>query len=940
MTIPDHNTEASVSLRSWFELCLQQPANTRRAWLAAQDLPAPVRQRLIDMLNADADTGTNPGEPVREWFLSEHEADWFDPKGLVGSSVGGFQIERLIGEGGMSCVYQASRIGADFDQRVALKVLRSGLHSRLEQRLFRRERQVLASLSHPHIARLIDGGLTDRGEPFLVMELVDGVDILRHAETAALNPRARVQLLMETARAVDAAHQQLIVHRDIKPSNILVDRQHQVKLLDFGIAKLLDQDDVMTRTGAGMMTPAYAAPEQKANQAVSTATDVYSLGVVLFELLLGTRPELHPNTHRPSELARLHATSVHTEHASRQLQRLLRGDLDNILMKALDAEPRLRYRDAGALADDLQRFLDGQAVLAHPPSRWYRAQKFVQRHRGAVGLTVLLTLGLISSWGVALWQAGVARAEAATAASQAARADAVKAFMLGIFAAAEARLPEPERPTVADLLNAASDELKQKQTLPAADQAALYFALAQVSSLIDDDANTFAALDQVDRLLAQDATQRRLWLRAQAARADLLIRRDQIDEAESLLQPLRNDYMAESDAATVEGLLALTNLAQARGTLPVALAEASAAVTAAATVYPKDQPDHLRPLIHLAGVQSRMGDQPAARQTLQTLITAWQDQGLPKDLEYSRQLAVLGIVELQLGHADIGRDQLATAIALRQQILSGPNRETASYLNSLAAAQRAEGQLAAATTSAETALAMLQQLDGPDHREVLSTKLVLAGLLGEQAGPAAAIPAFQAVLAGCERAQLMASNADCAQAWNSLGNAYMRSGQLALALDATERSKALRLALFGTNDPNYALALAGHAAVLTKLGQHQAALQELDQAIQIHVAKGLADSYANGMILASKARVLLKLDRSQDALATVQAVQTIYDRAAPGNVSRQFEWQVIRALAEWQLGQMEAARAHARAAFALDVKPALRDDPQWQPLRELLATSG
>ncbi|WP_170113060.1 serine/threonine-protein kinase [Ahniella affigens] len=939
MTETDGQTEATGNLRHWFERCLQQPATDRLAWLAKQDLPTPIRQRLLSMLDADADTGTSPGEPVREWFLSEQEEDWFDPKGLVGSSIGGFQIERLIGEGGMSCVYQASRIGADFDQRVALKVLRSGLHSRLEQRLFRRERQVLASLNHPHIARLIDGGLTERGEPFLVMELVDGVDILRHADTARLTPRARVLLLMETARAVDAAHQQLIVHRDIKPSNILVDRQQQVKLLDFGIAKLLDQDEIMTRTGAGMMTPAYAAPEQKLNQPVSTATDVFALGVVLWELLLGSRPDAHPNTQRPSELARLQATSVHTEHESRQLQRLLRGDLDNILMKALDPEPRLRYRDAGAFADDLQRFLDGQAVLAHPPSRWYRAQKFVQRHRGAVGLTALLTLGLMGSWGVALWQAGIAREQAIQAASQAARADAVKDFMLGIFSAAEARLPEPERPTVADLLAAASTELQHKQTLPAADQAALYFALAQVSTLVDDDAATLSSLDQVDRLIANDPSQQRLWLRAQAARADVLIRRDQIDAAAALLQPIRNDVRIESDAATIEGLLALTNLAQARGDFVVALAEASEAATIAPMVFQSDRPERLRPLTFLAGVQSRMGDQLAARHTMQTLVTAWQQQALPQDLEYSRQLAVLGIIDLQLGDAEPGINQLESAIALRRQIIAGPNRETASYLNSLAAAQRAQGQLADATASAEAALDMLQRLDGPDHREVLSTKLVLAGLLGEQQGPELAIPAYQAVLASCERAQLMSSEPDCAMAWNSLGNAYLRAGQLALALNATERSKSLRLAMLGANDPNYAMSLAGHAAVLTAMGQHQAALDEIDQALRIRADKGLSESFASGMIMASKARVLLRLQRGEAALATIRPVAAIYARNAPNHAARQFEWQAIQALAEWQLGQTELARTHAQSAFALNVKPALRDDSQWQPLRALLATS-
>lgn len=930
-------TDGVGSLRQWFERCLHQPVGERRAWLAAQGLPAAQLQRLLCMLDADADTGTSPGAPLREWFLSEQEDEWFDSKGLVGSSIGGFQIERLIGEGGMSCVYQASRTGADFDQRVALKVLRSGLHSRLEQRLFRRERQVLAALNHPHIARLIDGGLTDRGEPYLVMELVEGVDIVRHAEQAQLSPRARVQLMVETARAVDAAHQQLIVHRDIKPSNVLVDRQGQVKLLDFGIAKLLDQEEILTRTGAGMMTPAYAAPEQKANQAVSTATDVYALGVVLFELLLGTRPEAHPTMTRPSELARLHGAGTQTEHASRQLQRLLRGDLDNILMKALDPEPRLRYRDAGALADDLQRFLDGQIVLAHPPSRWYRAQKFVQRHRGAVGLTAVLTLGLIGSWAVALWQADIARHEAAAAQVQAARADAVKEFMLGIFAAAEARLPEPERPSVADLVAAAGVQLRDKQQLPPADQAALYFALAQVSSLIEDDAATLASLDQMDRLLAGDVAHHRLWLRAQAARADILVRSDRIKEADALLSPLRPDFMAESDTATVEGLLTLANLAHTQGAFQRAVAECAAAVPIARQVYPERSADRLRPLTYLAGMQSSAGDQTGARNTLQTVMSEWQRLGLPKDLEYSRQLAVLAITSLQLGDAESGIRDLQAAIRLRQEIASGPDRETASYLNSLAAAQRTQGMIEAAIASARSALDLLQQLDGPDHRGQLSTRLVLAGLLFEQEGPMSAIPAYQEILASCERSGQMTSNPDCGQAWNGLGNAYLQSGQLSLALNATERSKALRGALLGEQNPNYAMSLAGHAAVLSAMGKHDEALAELDQALDIRAAKGLNESFASGSLMASKARVLLRLGRAQDARDTLVPVRAIYAKNAAQNGPKQFEWRVLQALAELALGHTEVARALASEAFAEDIRPELRNDPQWQPLRNLLA---
>ena len=429
-------TPAVRSLREWFDAVLEQPAADRARWLEEHVSDAGMRERVAHLVAADAAPGAlDEGAAVRAARLDlapERPADE-----LLGQRFAGFRLERLIGQGGMATVFLGVREGADFEQRAAVKLLRRGLYSELEQQLFRRERRVLASLTHPDIARLIDGGVTPAGIPFLVIEYVDGTPITEHARTHALDERARLALLVAVARAVAAAHRELVVHRDLKPANILVDREGRPRLLDFGVAKLLgDDDDASARTGSAVLTPAYAAPEQLTGGAVSTATDVYSLGVVAHELLLGARP-VRGDARTP-----------------------LRSDLDTVLRKALAEEPAHRYADAAAFADDLERYLESRPVLAHPPSGWYRARKFVRRHRGGVLATALLAAGLVASLALALWQAREAREQARVAQAQAARAQEAQDFVEGLFAPVAQGDAAAQAPTVLELVERGAERIE------------------------------------------------------------------------------------------------------------------------------------------------------------------------------------------------------------------------------------------------------------------------------------------------------------------------------------------------------------------------------------------------------------------------------------------------------------------------------------------------
>ena len=359
---------------------------------------------------AAADTSGRLDSPVGG-LASGVARDEQIPARALPARIGAWRIDGVLGEGGMGTVYRARRTDGAFERTVALKVLRGGAASPDLTRRFEAERQMLARLEHPGIARLYDGGVDAEGRPYLAMELVDGVPITTWAQGAdgkAPSVAARLEAFLQAADAVAYAHRHLIVHRDLKPSNLLVTAGGTVKLLDFGIAKLLDADDaLLTRDGMGPLTLAYAAPEQIRGETVTTATDVYGLGVLLYEILTGQRPTDLARA-SPAEVERRLATEPSRPSAvvaAPDLAQRLRGDLDTIVLKAMAPEPARRYASADALAADLRRHRDGLPVTARPSTTGYRVASFVRRHRAGAIAAAVATLALVGGTGASLWQA-------------------------------------------------------------------------------------------------------------------------------------------------------------------------------------------------------------------------------------------------------------------------------------------------------------------------------------------------------------------------------------------------------------------------------------------------------------------------------------------------------------------------------------------------------
>lgn len=347
-------------------------------------------------------------------------------RSMDGAKLGNFCVTREIGSGGMGSVFEAVRDDGEFDQRVAIKVSNRGLFSTDMVRRLLIERQILARLEHPNIVRLLDGGITNERLPFFVMELVDGVPITDYAARHLLTVRERLELFLQMANAVSYAHRQLVVHRDLKPNNVLVTPDGLVKLLDFGIAKVLDVESNPQTVGTPM-TPEYASPEQIRGDTITTASDIYSLGMVLYELLTGQTPcrlygvdslelsraicsvELPRPSYAisdPMGRGRLRTANMAMNDTVPSVDaRHLRGDLDNIILMAIRKDPIRRYGSVEQFADDIRAYLDGRTVTAHPQSYRYRTAKFVRRNRVAVSIALASIVLVMSATCIAVYQA-------------------------------------------------------------------------------------------------------------------------------------------------------------------------------------------------------------------------------------------------------------------------------------------------------------------------------------------------------------------------------------------------------------------------------------------------------------------------------------------------------------------------------------------------------
>jgi tetratricopeptide (TPR) repeat protein/tRNA A-37 threonylcarbamoyl transferase component Bud32 len=431
-----------------------------------------------------------------------------EPQLPAGAVIGPWRVVRLLGRGGMGEVYLAERDGVAFTQRVALKVLKRGMDSRAIARRFLRERQILSRLDHPNLARLVDGGTGPDGRPFFALEWVDGEPITVHCRRRGLDLDARLHLVQTICLAVDSAHRQLVVHRDLKPGNVLVTADGTVKLLDFGIAKLLAEDEdadadgmalTLTLADSRALTPAYAAPEQILGEPVSTATDVYALGVMLYELITGALPHRRDRRSLPGlagaveqETIERPGAALRRMGADRRLARRVTADLDLIVLTALHREPSRRYQGAQELAGDLGNFLAGRPIQARPDDLGYRARKFLLQHRVAVAAVAVAVAALVAGLGLSIWETRAARAATRRADAAAQRAERVKAFLIEVFREPPPGIVDGSKVTARQLLAHGAATLDRELAGEPEVQADLIDAMARIETSMGVDVPALA----------------------------------------------------------------------------------------------------------------------------------------------------------------------------------------------------------------------------------------------------------------------------------------------------------------------------------------------------------------------------------------------------------------------------------------------------------------
>jgi len=419
-------TSVEIMVLQLFEQALEQPSDQRAAWLEGQGLSGDVLARVVRLLDAErAASGF-----MEETAVMPEEVPPEFPK--VGERLGNYELLKPLEAGGMGVVYLGRRADDVYDQQVAIKLVRpvhllaaADFRRQLISR-FEDERSILARMSHPNVARILDGGSTAGGIPYLVMEYVDGVSLTDYCRNHKLDVRERLALFCKVCDGVQEAHRHLIVHRDLKPDNILVGENGEPRLLDFGIAKILEQEPLMAEKGTSLsaMTPAYASPEQVRQEALTTSSDVYSLGVVLYQMIAGVRPYelggLRPAEAEhvvcdtlPDPMRKMLDKAAITD-GERKLRRAqITPDVERIVGKAMHKESARRYGSAQELAHDIRRYLAGEPVQAHPDSAGYRLRKFLGRHRIGAAAATLALLAILTATGVAFWQAEQARRAAA-----------------------------------------------------------------------------------------------------------------------------------------------------------------------------------------------------------------------------------------------------------------------------------------------------------------------------------------------------------------------------------------------------------------------------------------------------------------------------------------------------------------------------------------------
>ncbi|MEX1181817.1 MAG: serine/threonine-protein kinase [Gemmatimonadota bacterium] len=882
------------------------PPAQRAAFIEAEAAGDPELQAELRALLA-ADTG-EVGRRVERAVESLTPAlTPGGPAGLrEGSVVGHYRVLRELGRGGMGSVYLAERADDAFRQTVALKVVQPAFLTDETRRRFHAERQILADLAHPGIARLLDGGSTDDGVPFVVMEYVDGSTIERFCEEHALSVKARLRLFLQVCAGVQFAHQNLVVHRDLKPGNVLVTADGAVKLLDFGIARLLDplegttQETVDARGALRFLTPEYASPEQIRGAPVTTATDVYSLGVLLYQLLTGQLPYRFErrvpqefervictvDPERPSTAAR---RSAERRSAARSLPnagaevgeawgaergRGLEGDLDHIALKALRKEPGHRYASVAQLADDIERHLNDEPVLARPPSVAYRTGRFVKRYRGRVAVAAMVFLAALTM--TAFYTVRLAEERDAARAS-ALQAEQVVEFLTSVFETSDPSESRGATVTARELLDRGAERIRGSLADEPLVRSRLLGTLGTVYSKmgLETEAVPFFedALSEVERATAPGSPER---AQRQNALASALVDIEEWDRAEALSR----DVIDSRDEARFTER------------------EAGALQTISEVFWGRRQFDSARHYMSEFEAMLR-ADDAVDGVTLGTALT------------------LRGLLETDAGDDAAADPYLTEALSAFRDTLDAEHPDVLVATSNLGYLRHRQGRYPAADSLYSAAIAIQRRILGPDHVDLGTTLNNRASVLKELDRPAEAEPLQREALA-IYRATFGPDHSVVARALNNLANLLYEQGDAVGALELHEQALAIRLPVYGPSHDQVAASYGNMAAAYRDLGELDVAETLYRRTLEIDRA-AVGDDHP--FVLADLSNIAdVRTDRggAADAVAMIQPALETAARVLGSEHPHFARILVVQGRALLDVGRAADAEAVLRRALAIN----------------------
>ncbi len=792
-----------VQLSALYEQAEDMSADALGQWLAQMVAQShPLVEALQRLLRARAQLQTDDfmaRTPHSAWRQNMLPAEW-----AQGAKVGIYRLQRPLGSGGMAEVWLADRDDGSFERQVAVKLLyrlaTSAQRRTLAER-FTRERNILAALNHPHIAKLLDAGITPHGQPWLALEYVQGEPITLWCDNHGVDLRSRVRLFCQVLQAVEHAHANLVLHRDLKPDNILVNAQGQVQLLDFGIAKLMEGDGSgvseteLTRVGGRALTPQYASPEQVRGEPLSTASDVYALGVVLYETLCGLLPyEIRQHTAAQIENAILEAeprapsrrTLLQEAAQARAvaspvaLRKALDGELDAIVLKALDKRAAQRYGSAEALRLDLERWLDGAPVLARAPSTAYRLRKFVARHRLSVGVSALGIASILALAVTAVVLGVQARTESA-------RAVAARDFLIGMFKQADPDRHQGRQMSAKELLQAGQQRLQKNMSGQALLQADLLFGLGDAQANISEYTMADATMAQAARLYEQEGRADRR-CEALVEQAMVVYELGDLDRARAILQSAQPLAAGLAPAGASRFHHVSSVLALASGDLAAAHQAAQKALTLSTRAHGPMHETTVNILHALASVERRSGETFLARANLKDALNRAEQIS---DFEIASLIAMqseLALLEFNAGQLRDAATRLASAGA-RCDAAADPRGETCVGVRNIQAVTLILlGDKAGALAALPNVLEMTHNTGSPRHAAEAQLAayraLALSDRLAEHPGLVAQVQAL-----GDSGPEVRLAEATKVQALLAQGEMFLRRGQASQAIAVLARAE-------------------------------------------------------------------------------------------------------------------------------------------------------